>query len=196
MPGCASPPTGFLELLTWVDLSKQATILEQADSLSATGIRSRHSNRNTGTFSAKPFSCRSPTATKRAASSSQSSRTSPEMRSHWRQLRCKADKRTAPWRRTDHYVRLRVHRRGCQSGHSGSLKRRRKAARRRWMSAALCTAFVTLSKEAIMPSPVCLTSRPPCASSPRRTNASCTRTSSSARLSPAAPSSRSSRRCR
>ena len=128
MPGCASPPTGFLELLTWVDLSKQATILEQADSLSATGIRSRHSNRNTGTFAAKPFSCRSPTATKRAASSSQSSRTSPEMRSHWRQLRCKADKRTAPWRRTDHYVRLRVHRRGCQSGHSGSLKRRRKAA--------------------------------------------------------------------
>jgi hypothetical protein len=35
-----------------------------------------------------------------------------------------------------------------------------------------------------MPSPVCLISRPPYASSPRRTNASCARTSSSAALSP------------
>ena len=35
-----------------------------------------------------------------------------------------------------------------------------------------------------MPSPVCLISRPPYASSPRRTSASCTRTSSSAALSP------------
>ena len=44
--------------------------------------------------------------------------------------------------------------------------------------------FATLSKEAIMPSPVCLISRPPYASSPRRTSASCARTSSSAALSP------------
>jgi hypothetical protein len=25
MPGCASPPTGFLELLTWVDLRELAS---------------------------------------------------------------------------------------------------------------------------------------------------------------------------
>jgi len=37
-----------------------------------------HSNRNTGIFSAKPFSRRSPSGTKRAASSSLNSRTSPE----------------------------------------------------------------------------------------------------------------------
>src|SRR6516165_943406 len=33
MPGCDSPPTGFLRLLTWVDLSKGATILQQTDRL-------------------------------------------------------------------------------------------------------------------------------------------------------------------
>jgi hypothetical protein len=33
MPGCASPPTGFLQLLTWVDLSKGASVLQQTDSL-------------------------------------------------------------------------------------------------------------------------------------------------------------------
>jgi TPR repeat protein len=33
MPGCDSPPTGFLQLLTWVDLSKRASVLQQADSL-------------------------------------------------------------------------------------------------------------------------------------------------------------------
>src|SRR4249920_2504615 len=33
MPGCDSPPTGFLQLLTWVDLSKGASVLQQADSL-------------------------------------------------------------------------------------------------------------------------------------------------------------------
>jgi TPR repeat protein len=35
MPGCDSPPTGFLQLLTWVDLSKGASVLQQADSLTA-----------------------------------------------------------------------------------------------------------------------------------------------------------------
>ena len=35
MPGCASPPTGFLQLLTWVDLSKAATVLQQPDSLAS-----------------------------------------------------------------------------------------------------------------------------------------------------------------
>ncbi len=35
MPGCASPPTGFLQLLTWVDLSKGASVLQQSDSLAA-----------------------------------------------------------------------------------------------------------------------------------------------------------------
>jgi hypothetical protein len=33
MPGCTSPPTGFLQLLTWVDLSKGASVLQQAESL-------------------------------------------------------------------------------------------------------------------------------------------------------------------
>src|SRR6201987_3712467 len=28
MPGCDSPPTGFLKLLTWVDLSKGASVLQ------------------------------------------------------------------------------------------------------------------------------------------------------------------------
>ena len=35
MPGFASPPTGFLQLLTWVDLSKGASVLHQPESLSA-----------------------------------------------------------------------------------------------------------------------------------------------------------------
>ena len=35
MPGCASPPTGFLQLLTWVDLSKGASVLQQPESLAA-----------------------------------------------------------------------------------------------------------------------------------------------------------------
>src|SRR5271166_661507 len=35
MPGCDSPPTGFLQLLTWVDLSKSANVLQQAESLAA-----------------------------------------------------------------------------------------------------------------------------------------------------------------
>jgi hypothetical protein len=35
MPGCESPPTGFLQLLTWVDLSKAASILQQLDSLAS-----------------------------------------------------------------------------------------------------------------------------------------------------------------
>jgi hypothetical protein len=33
MPGCQNPPTGFLQLLTWVDLSKAASVLQQPDSL-------------------------------------------------------------------------------------------------------------------------------------------------------------------
>src|SRR5271166_5289350 len=33
MPGCDSPPTGFLQLLTWVDLSKRRNVREQTDSL-------------------------------------------------------------------------------------------------------------------------------------------------------------------
>ncbi|VFU10524.1 conserved protein of unknown function [Methylocella tundrae] len=33
MPGCQNPPTGFLQLLTWVDLSRGATVLPQQDSL-------------------------------------------------------------------------------------------------------------------------------------------------------------------
>jgi KaiC/GvpD/RAD55 family RecA-like ATPase len=33
MPGCESPPTGFLQLLTWVDLSKAGSVLQQPDSL-------------------------------------------------------------------------------------------------------------------------------------------------------------------
>jgi energy-coupling factor transporter ATP-binding protein EcfA2 len=35
MPGCDSLPTGFLQLLTWVDLSKEALVLQQPDSLAA-----------------------------------------------------------------------------------------------------------------------------------------------------------------
>ena len=35
MPGCDSPPTGFLQLLTWVDLSKGKSVREQAESLDA-----------------------------------------------------------------------------------------------------------------------------------------------------------------
>jgi hypothetical protein len=33
MPGCENPPTGFLQLLTWIDLSKAVSILQQPDSL-------------------------------------------------------------------------------------------------------------------------------------------------------------------
>ena len=33
MPGCKNPPTGFLQLLTWVDLSKAESVLQQPDSL-------------------------------------------------------------------------------------------------------------------------------------------------------------------
>jgi len=35
MPGCNSPPTGFLQLLTWVDLSKGKSVREQVESLDA-----------------------------------------------------------------------------------------------------------------------------------------------------------------
>jgi hypothetical protein len=35
MPGCESPPTGFLQLLTWVDLSNGKNVREQTDSLAA-----------------------------------------------------------------------------------------------------------------------------------------------------------------
>jgi hypothetical protein len=35
MPGCDSPPTGFLQLLTWVDLSKGRSVCEQNESLEA-----------------------------------------------------------------------------------------------------------------------------------------------------------------
>src|SRR5208282_4728587 len=35
MPGCDSPPTGFLQLLTWVDFSKSKNVREQTDSLEA-----------------------------------------------------------------------------------------------------------------------------------------------------------------
>jgi len=35
MPGCDSPPTGFLQLLTWVDLSKGPSVFQQTDSLAA-----------------------------------------------------------------------------------------------------------------------------------------------------------------
>ena len=35
MPGCDSPPTGFLQLLTWVDFSKGKEVREQTDSLAA-----------------------------------------------------------------------------------------------------------------------------------------------------------------
>ena len=33
LPGCDSPPTGFLQLLTWVDLSKGKSVREQTESL-------------------------------------------------------------------------------------------------------------------------------------------------------------------
>ena len=33
MPGCDNPPTGFLQLLTWIDLSRGDNILQQTDSL-------------------------------------------------------------------------------------------------------------------------------------------------------------------
>ena len=35
MPGCESPPTGFLQLLTWVDLSEAASVLQQPDNLAS-----------------------------------------------------------------------------------------------------------------------------------------------------------------
>jgi energy-coupling factor transporter ATP-binding protein EcfA2 len=35
MPGCGSPPTGFLRLVTWVDLSKGSSVLSQTDNLAA-----------------------------------------------------------------------------------------------------------------------------------------------------------------
>jgi WD40 repeat protein len=35
MPGCENPPSGFLQLLTWIDLSQGAGVLQQQDSLEA-----------------------------------------------------------------------------------------------------------------------------------------------------------------
>jgi TIR domain len=35
MPGCENPPTGFLQLLTWIDLSRADSVLRQMDSLEA-----------------------------------------------------------------------------------------------------------------------------------------------------------------
>lgn len=35
MPGCESPPTGFLRLVTWVDLSKGPTVIQQTNNLFA-----------------------------------------------------------------------------------------------------------------------------------------------------------------
>jgi KaiC/GvpD/RAD55 family RecA-like ATPase len=35
MPGCDSPPTGFLQLLTWVEFSKEANVLQQTGPLEA-----------------------------------------------------------------------------------------------------------------------------------------------------------------
>jgi conflict system STAND superfamily ATPase len=35
MPGCDSPPTGFLQLLTWVDFSNGTNVLQQTESLAA-----------------------------------------------------------------------------------------------------------------------------------------------------------------
>jgi energy-coupling factor transporter ATP-binding protein EcfA2 len=35
MPDCETPPTGFLQLLTWVDLSKAASVLQQPNSLAS-----------------------------------------------------------------------------------------------------------------------------------------------------------------
>jgi TIR domain len=33
MPGCDSPPTGFLKLLTWIEFSKGASVLQQTERL-------------------------------------------------------------------------------------------------------------------------------------------------------------------
>lgn len=41
MPGCDSPPTGFLQLLTWVDFSKGSSVLQQSDSLEALRVALR-----------------------------------------------------------------------------------------------------------------------------------------------------------
>jgi energy-coupling factor transporter ATP-binding protein EcfA2 len=35
LPGCENPPTGFLQLLTWIDLSRDGSALAQTDSLEA-----------------------------------------------------------------------------------------------------------------------------------------------------------------
>src|SRR6185503_5248143 len=35
MPGCENSPTGFLQLLTWIDLSRDDSVLRQEDSLEA-----------------------------------------------------------------------------------------------------------------------------------------------------------------
>jgi energy-coupling factor transporter ATP-binding protein EcfA2 len=35
MPGCENPPTGFLQLLTWIDLSRDNSVLRQTDGLEA-----------------------------------------------------------------------------------------------------------------------------------------------------------------
>jgi WD40 repeat protein/energy-coupling factor transporter ATP-binding protein EcfA2 len=35
MPGCETPPTGFLQLLTWIDLSQDVSVLGQTDNLEA-----------------------------------------------------------------------------------------------------------------------------------------------------------------
>ena len=41
MPGCDYPPTGFLQLLTWVDLSKERRVLQQRESLEALRVALR-----------------------------------------------------------------------------------------------------------------------------------------------------------
>jgi hypothetical protein len=35
IPGCENPPTGFLRLLTWIDLSRDESVFRQPDSLEA-----------------------------------------------------------------------------------------------------------------------------------------------------------------
>src|SRR5262245_42541715 len=35
LPGCESPPTGFLQLMTWIDLSQRDSVVMQAESLEA-----------------------------------------------------------------------------------------------------------------------------------------------------------------
>src|SRR5262249_16457405 len=35
MPGCENPPTGFLQLVTWVDLSRDNSVVRQAEGLEA-----------------------------------------------------------------------------------------------------------------------------------------------------------------